>query len=74
VTFIVTRFAPAVPALLLLVAQAVAGGTFWAVFTLFVRFSTLQDVVDEVLDDVVPPAVRRQIDRIRRRPQRPASE
>jgi hypothetical protein len=67
VTFTASRVIPALPDWLLLTFQVSAGGLFWLIFTLFVRFRALQDVVDEVLDDVFPLAVRRQIGRIRRR-------
>jgi O-antigen/teichoic acid export membrane protein len=48
-----------------LVLQAAAGGLFWITFVLFARFRLVQDVVDEVLDDLMPSAVRRVVNRIR---------
>ena len=67
VTATAPRLAPGMPDWVLLVTQTSAGGLFWAAFTLFVRFRTLQDVVDEVLEDVVPTPLRKVLDRIRPR-------
>ena len=52
---------------LVLILQAAAGGVSW-IDIIFAPLRSLQDVVDEILDDVVPRFARRQVDRIRRRP------
>ena len=48
-----------------LLLQTLAGGVFWIAFTLLARFGSLQRVVDEVIDDLAPPAVRRIVSRLR---------
>lgn len=67
ITASVRSFAPGWPTAVLLLLQALGGGAFWAWFTLFVRFPALQDIVDEVIDDVVPRPVRGILARIRPR-------
>jgi O-antigen/teichoic acid export membrane protein len=52
----------------LLIGQAAGGAAFWLLFTLFARFATLQGVIDEVVDDMLPAVVRRKVDWLRRRP------
>ncbi len=59
------HFVPSIQDWILLILQAVAGGVFWAAFMLFARVSVLQDLVDEVLNDIVPPRIRRLIARVR---------
>jgi PST family polysaccharide transporter len=68
VTLGLRRVVPDIADWLLLICQASAAGVFWTLFTLLVRFPRVQEIVDEILDDVVPAAVRRQIGRVRRRP------
>jgi O-antigen/teichoic acid export membrane protein len=65
VTIGVRGAVPAVPDWAVLVVQTTAGGLFWLAFILFVRFSDLQDVVDEVIDDVLPPFIRGVVKRVR---------
>ena len=72
VTVAAREAAPGLSAFVLLPLQAAAGGLFWMSFTLFGRFRALQDVVDEVLDDVVPEFIRRHVDRFRPRAMRAA--
>jgi hypothetical protein len=72
-TAAIRSWAPASPDWLVLILQAAAGGVSWIAFALFAPLRSLQDVVDEILDDVVPRFARRQVDRIRRRPTRPHS-
>ena len=74
VTTIATRsWSPTSPDWLLLMLQTTAGSLSWIAFALFAPFRTLQGVVDEMLDDIVPRVARRYIDRIRRRPTPPHS-
>lgn len=73
VTILFQQQIPDLSAFVLLPIQAAAGGLIWTLFTLYAPVRALQDVVDEVLDDVVPSAVRRIIDRVRPRSARPAS-
>ena len=72
-TIAVRSWSPTSPDWLLLMLQAAAGSLSWIAFALFAPFRTLQGVVDEVLDDIVPGVVRRYIDRIRPRPTPPHS-
>ena len=67
VTFGIRAYAPGTPEWVLLILQTSLGGLFWATFTLFVRFPALQDVVDEVLEDVMPGPIRGFVMRIRSR-------
>jgi hypothetical protein len=73
VTVAAGKILPVLPAWQLLVAQASVGGIFCVVFILFVRFHALQNVVDDVLDDIVPAMLRRQLARVRRGRKRAAS-
>jgi hypothetical protein len=72
VTLAARTYAPGLDAWLLLILQAASGGVAWITFTLYARVGALQDVVDEVLDDLVPDSIRRLIDRVRPRQTRPA--
>jgi PST family polysaccharide transporter len=72
VTLLIQEGASDTSAFALLPIQAATGGLFWLFFTLFGRFRALQDVVDEVLDDVVPVFIRRHVDRFRPRTTRSA--
>lgn len=65
VTVTARYVSPGVDDWLVLILQVSAGGGFWAAFTLFARHQALQDLVDEVLDDLVPGPLRRVITRIR---------
>ena len=56
---------PDTPDWILLGVQTVAGGIFWVLFALFGKFRSLQDVVSEVLEDVVPGPIRKVIKRFR---------
>ena len=67
VTVLARMWMPTIPDWAVLILQVATAGIGWLTFTLFGRFAALQDVVDEVLDDVVPAVIRRQIDRVRRR-------
>jgi lipopolysaccharide exporter len=66
----ILQAAPGIPAWQLLGVQIATGAVSWGAFTLFVPFLSLQAVVDEVLDDIVPAPLRRIIDRVRVRPNR----
>ena len=72
-TLLTQHLDPAISAFILFPIQIVAGGVVWILFTLYVRFGALQDVVDEVLDDVVPAFVRAHVDRFRPRAANAAS-
>lgn len=61
------RWSPGMPDWAMLTLQAGAGAAFWVAFVLFAKFRTLQDVVDEVLNDLIPPPVRGVLERVRRR-------
>ena len=65
VTFAASWLAPGTRDWLLLLLQTLGGGLFWAAFIIFVPFSTLQGVVDEVIDDVIPAPIRRIVRKIR---------
>jgi PST family polysaccharide transporter len=71
VTLAVRHYASGVDAWVVLILQAASGGVSWITFTLYARVAALQDVVDEVLDDLVPQPIRRVVDRIRPRHTRP---
>src|SRR5690606_38719864 len=62
---LVKRMTPAAADWHVLLAQIALAGVFWIAFVLFARFGALQDVVDEVLNDLAPGAVRRYISRLR---------
>jgi hypothetical protein len=68
VTVFMRFIAPGLPAWVLLGLQATAGLITSCAFTLLVRFPAVQDVVDEVIEDLVPAVARPYVDRIRRRP------
>jgi PST family polysaccharide transporter len=59
------RLVPGMPDWGVLGLQACAGGLFWIAFVLFARFRMVQDVVDEVLNELMPAPVRRLVNRIR---------
>ena len=71
VTAAARSWSPAPQDWLILILQVVAGGVSWIAFALFAPFRSLQRVVDEVIEDMVPRVVRRYVDRIRRRPTPP---
>jgi O-antigen/teichoic acid export membrane protein len=70
---LVKRATPAAADWQVLLAQIASAGVFWIAFVLFARFGALQDVVDEVLNDLAPGAMRSTIDRVRRRSPLPGS-
>lgn len=67
VTATTKYLAATTPDWLLLILQLSAGAGVWAAFTLFNRFSAVQEVVDEVIDDVAPAPLLPLIARIRPR-------
>jgi O-antigen/teichoic acid export membrane protein len=67
VTIVAQRLNPDTDAYIVLSIQAVSGAVTWLVFVLYGRFGALQEVVDEVMDEVVPRPMGRLIDRVRPR-------
>lgn len=65
VTAICRSELPAAPVWVVFGLQAAAGGVFWALFSLFGRFRSLQEVVREVVEDVFPKPLRRLVERFR---------
>jgi O-antigen/teichoic acid export membrane protein len=61
------KLIPGISPFILLPIQILTGGVVWLLFTLYVRITALQEIVDEVLDEVVPAPLRRWIDRVRPR-------
>ncbi len=62
VTAVIRSTAPGMHVWVMLGIQVACGGLFWLLFAFYARFPSLQEVVTEVLEDVVPAPVRRLIE------------